>query len=176
MSALDLHHEGGWRAGHDPARIVTLCDGHHRLRHEGKLRIEGSAPSLRFALVDGTPLAAKELARAKPEFSCENSRRAGEPPAPGPTAGGGSPKALGGGGEPAKRPAPAPVAAGFSHENPTDRSAPLDPRRSDRDAELALRALGLSAHEAKRKVRRLVDQEGRAWTAEELLRATLRAA
>jgi hypothetical protein len=155
MCALDLHHEGGWRAGHDPARLVTLCDSHHRLRHEGKLRIEGAAPDLRFALVDGTRLELKRPAWVMGGFSHENACGEGELPAPR---------------------AKAPTVVGFSRENPVDRSAPLDPTRADRDAELALRALGFSAREAKRKVRRLLDEDERLWTAEELLRAALQAA
>jgi hypothetical protein len=204
MSALDLHHEGGWRAGHDPARIVTLCDRHHRLRHEGKLRIEGAAPSLRFTLVDGTPLAARPTrvaggfscenaggasepppsqrspAAAASGFSCENPGRASEPQAsqrsPAAAASGFSCENPAGGGDPPERPVAAPVGAGASRGVPADRSSPLDPARADRDAELALRALGLSAREAERKVRRLLGEDERPWTAEELLRAALQAA
>jgi hypothetical protein len=47
--------------------MLTLCDGHHRLRHQGKLQIEGSAPEFRFTLVDGTP------PPVGAEFSYENS-------------------------------------------------------------------------------------------------------
>jgi hypothetical protein len=240
MCALDLHHEGGWRAGHDPARIVTLCDRHHRLRHEGKLRIEGSAPDLRFTLVDGTPLAARptrvaggfscenpggaseppasqrsqrsqrspaaasgfscenpggaseppasQRSQRSPAaasgFSCENSGRASEPPASQTSqrslaavaASGFSCENPAGGGDPPERPVVASVGAGVSRGVPADRSPPLDPARAGRDAELALRALGLSAREAERKVRRLLGHDERLWTAEELLRAALQAA
>ena len=33
---------------HDPERMLTLCWDHHRVRHLGLLRIEGSAPDFRF--------------------------------------------------------------------------------------------------------------------------------
>jgi Holliday junction resolvasome RuvABC DNA-binding subunit len=35
---------------HEPANLTLLCDGHHRLHHEGKLAITGKAPhQLMFA-------------------------------------------------------------------------------------------------------------------------------
>lgn len=72
MAALDVHHEDGWQAGHDPARMVTLCWSHHRARHEGRLRIEGSAPAFRFSLLDGTVLGESRSAAG---FSHENAGR-----------------------------------------------------------------------------------------------------
>jgi hypothetical protein len=57
MSDLHVHHEDGWRRGHDPERMVTVCGAHHRLRHEGALVIEGSASEgFVFRLQDGTEL------------------------------------------------------------------------------------------------------------------------
>ncbi|MEZ6183398.1 MAG: hypothetical protein R3F62_00115 [Planctomycetota bacterium] len=57
MSGLELHHEDGWKKGHDPKRIVTLCWNHHVGRHEGKLRIVATGKGrFRFFLADGTEL------------------------------------------------------------------------------------------------------------------------
>jgi len=51
---LQLHHEGGWRRGHDPDRLLLLCDEHHRQRHRGELQIEGNAgEGFRFSLANG---------------------------------------------------------------------------------------------------------------------------
>jgi hypothetical protein len=56
-ASVQRHHEGGWRAvGHDPKKIGSLCEAHHRDRHEGRILIEGDAPHFRFYLADGTPL------------------------------------------------------------------------------------------------------------------------
>jgi len=67
MSGLEVHHEDGWRAGHDPQRMVTLCGKHHRMRHEGELRIEGlGGGEFRFLLLDGTAL-------GDAAFACENT-------------------------------------------------------------------------------------------------------
>jgi hypothetical protein len=73
MSALDVHHEDGWKAGHDPVRMLTLCWWHHRLRHEGSLAIEGSAPNFRFVLADGMAL------RERPNFSREKFAASASP-------------------------------------------------------------------------------------------------
>jgi hypothetical protein len=72
LSALEIHHEDGWTQGHDPARMLTVCWWHHAQRHEGLLKIEGTAPDFRFLLADGTA-----LATTPPEaldFSCEKSQ------------------------------------------------------------------------------------------------------
>ncbi|MEZ6187328.1 MAG: HNH endonuclease signature motif containing protein [Planctomycetota bacterium] len=62
LYGLELHHEDGWVRGHDPERIVTLCDAHHRVRHEGALRIEALGKGeFRFSLLDGTELGASTL-------------------------------------------------------------------------------------------------------------------
>lgn len=56
---IHRHHEGGWRVvGHDPKRVLLLCDSHHRDRHEGHFTIEGGYPDFRFVLADGTPVVA----------------------------------------------------------------------------------------------------------------------
>ena len=49
----ELHHMDGWRAGHDPKRIMTLCKAHHDQWHLGHLRCEGDMPWTRFFLADG---------------------------------------------------------------------------------------------------------------------------
>ena len=83
MSGLELHHEDGWRAGHDPERIVTLCGQHHRIRHEGQLRIEAlGGGRFRFRQLDGAVLGEAfshenvgtdgSVAEAQPKFSHEN--------------------------------------------------------------------------------------------------------
>ena len=38
---IEIHHVDRWRGGHDPARMLVLCDQHHEQVHEGLLRIEG---------------------------------------------------------------------------------------------------------------------------------------
>jgi hypothetical protein len=70
MAALQTHHEDGRDNGHDPDRMLTLCWFHHRKRHEGLLRIEGTAPDFRFVLLDGTVLGE---ATPKTPFSRENT-------------------------------------------------------------------------------------------------------
>jgi len=68
MAGLDAHHRHGWRRGHDPDGLLTLCWAHHRAVHEGLLRIEGDPKDPRFLLLDGTVLGAGEE-----PFSCENN-------------------------------------------------------------------------------------------------------
>ena len=67
---LEVHHERGWEAGHDPSWLVTLCEAHHRQRHEGWLLIEGQAPDFRFRLRSGAALGREAVA-------CANARAAG---------------------------------------------------------------------------------------------------
>jgi hypothetical protein len=67
---IDRHHEGpgGWRAvGHDPKRVLLLCDGHHGQRHDGIFTIEGDANAeLTFRLADGTKVEVpRELAEVE---------------------------------------------------------------------------------------------------------------
>jgi hypothetical protein len=52
---LHIHHEPGRNVvGHDPERMLLLCTGHHPMRHEGVVRIEGTYSSgFRFYLADG---------------------------------------------------------------------------------------------------------------------------
>ncbi len=76
MSSLETHHEDGWEQGHDPERMLTLCWSHHRARHQGLLRIEGSAPEFEFVLLDGEVLERSGGGRA---FSYENSCLASVP-------------------------------------------------------------------------------------------------
>ncbi len=52
---LDVHHvrpraDGG---GHEPGNLVTLCGGHHRAVHEGRLLIDRVDEALRFGHADG---------------------------------------------------------------------------------------------------------------------------
>ena len=50
---IEIHHivprsEGG---SHDASNLTSLCDGHHKAMHEGKLKLAGRAPNItvRFA-------------------------------------------------------------------------------------------------------------------------------
>lgn len=54
--SIEDHHELGWRNGHDPDHCCPLCEAHHRQRHKGLLRIEGTWPEMHFYMVDGTYL------------------------------------------------------------------------------------------------------------------------
>jgi hypothetical protein len=78
MAALEAHHEDGWRNGHDPARMLTLCWWHHRLRHKGELKIEGTAPNFRFLAADGLALETRggfsHAKTASESESCEAER------------------------------------------------------------------------------------------------------
>jgi 5-methylcytosine-specific restriction endonuclease McrA len=53
---LDLHHlqlreDGG---AHEPANLIAVCSAHHGALHEGRLRTEGDAASLRILHADGS--------------------------------------------------------------------------------------------------------------------------
>ena len=69
---LEVHHERGWEAGHDPKWMLTLCEAHHRQRHEGWLLIEGQAPDFRFRLRSGAAL-------GQGAFACATARGSGLP-------------------------------------------------------------------------------------------------
>ena len=74
---LDIHHLEG-RGGadcHDPDKLVTLCDTHHRLHHEGYLAIEGTlSQGLRFTHGGGTAYGAPlRPADAGPKTSVQSS-------------------------------------------------------------------------------------------------------
>ena len=53
---VDLHHiqlrSDQWR--HEAENLITLCSGHHRAAHRGRLRIEGTASALRVVHADGS--------------------------------------------------------------------------------------------------------------------------
>lgn len=75
---LDVHHEDGWRSGHEPSRMLVMCQPHHRQRHDGWLVIEGEAPNFRFktrggVVLEAGPTPAKGSPK-RPGFSCENPR------------------------------------------------------------------------------------------------------
>ncbi len=58
---IDVHHlvprAGG--GDHHPSRLAVLCASHHRAVHEGRVRLEGTAPhDLRFFHADGRPYGA----------------------------------------------------------------------------------------------------------------------
>lgn len=56
---LEADHVKGWKAGHDPDGIVTLCSGHHRQRTKGALRVERHEDErFHFYGVDGEYLGA----------------------------------------------------------------------------------------------------------------------
>ena len=50
---IDFRSQGG---DHDPANIVLLCDGHHKLLHDGLLTITGRAPDALTFTRDGKRL------------------------------------------------------------------------------------------------------------------------
>lgn len=54
----DAHHLVHWADGGETSldNLVLLCRRHHRLVHEGGVRIEGRAGSIRFRRADGTPI------------------------------------------------------------------------------------------------------------------------
>jgi hypothetical protein len=55
----DLRSEGG---GHDPERLVPLCDVHHRSVHDGRLVVDGTwSNGFRFLHADGTPYGTRAL-------------------------------------------------------------------------------------------------------------------
>jgi hypothetical protein len=58
----DLRSEGG---GHDPDRLIPLCDVHHGHVHEGRLLIDGSwSAGFRFRHADGTTYGTRRLPAA----------------------------------------------------------------------------------------------------------------
>ncbi|MBK7071506.1 MAG: HNH endonuclease [Myxococcales bacterium] len=60
---VDVHHivprvEGG---DHTPSKLSALCSAHHKAAHDGRLRIEGTAPDkLRVTHADGRPYGAPQ--------------------------------------------------------------------------------------------------------------------
>ncbi|HUS33298.1 MAG TPA: HNH endonuclease [Kofleriaceae bacterium] len=59
---LAIHHIVFWSHGgtHDPSNLIVLCDGHHRVLHDGLLTISGKAPDeLRFER-GGAPVVGRE--------------------------------------------------------------------------------------------------------------------
>jgi 5-methylcytosine-specific restriction endonuclease McrA len=64
---LEVHHIVPRGAGstHDPSNLVVLCGAHHRAHHDGKLRIIGTAESLRFERHDGSRYGDDFFAQAK---------------------------------------------------------------------------------------------------------------
>ncbi len=161
MAALDCHHEGGWREGHDPRHMLMLCRAHHVMRHEGLLRIEGSAPDFRFVLLDGTPLGEPGRTRGV-AYETASASASGS----------------------AVQPGASQSEAGVAYETasaaagqPEQSAKPVRPARDPvRDANLALCALGLKPREAKRDLElALADGRDTAWTASDLVAAALRA-
>ena len=85
---LAIHHVDHDPSNHALDNLVLLCDGHHTLHHDGKLRIERRADRIVFAHADGRPYGTPPppsddlplLARAleKMGFDRRTSRRAVE--------------------------------------------------------------------------------------------------
>jgi hypothetical protein len=168
---VHFHHEDGWRNGHHTDRCFCLCDSHHRSRHRGFLRVEGSMPDLHFYLADGT-----YLGRAgDEERTTDPSSPEAEPtPRSAPARGELSPKATPPGEATADAPGrvktseEAPVAAPGIPSASTDTPSPID------DAVKALRKLGIDARAAERAVRGFLQlHPGRSWEAGDLVRAAL---
>ncbi len=199
MAALEAHHAKGWKCGHDPDHLHTLCWAHHRAVHKGLLRIEGTAPKLRFVRLDGEVVGETEDAsEGELAIAHENGDRGGE---------GASSSEDSSEGEAAVAHENADREgdrdrdrdrdredacssedtsegeAAIAHENADGRrvaptlgnaAAPQAGRDPVRDATLALRSLGMGVREAKRYVQvALEDGSDRPWTAEDLVRAAL---
>ncbi len=65
---VDAHHIVHWADGGETSldNLMLLCRRHHRLVHEGGVRIEGPAGAPRFRLADGTALERSPKPPAKP--------------------------------------------------------------------------------------------------------------
>ncbi|HUF97976.1 MAG TPA: HNH endonuclease signature motif containing protein, partial [Ilumatobacter sp.] len=55
---VEIHHIVHWRDGGptDPENLVSLCARHHRLHHQGEVRITGTASDLNITDRTGQPL------------------------------------------------------------------------------------------------------------------------
>lgn len=74
---VDVHHLVPRVAGgdHRPSRLAVLCSAHHGAVHDGRLRIEGTAPhALRFFHADGRSYG------ARPEPAADEGAEGGDPP------------------------------------------------------------------------------------------------
>ncbi|HBP19258.1 MAG TPA: hypothetical protein DEA08_15900, partial [Planctomycetes bacterium] len=60
--SVEIHHVDKWEGGHDPARMLVLCDQHHEQIHDELLRVQGSGDAdlpgcgLEFFTSDGERL------------------------------------------------------------------------------------------------------------------------
>jgi RuvA, C-terminal domain/HNH endonuclease len=75
---IEVHHivprsEGG---SHDASNLTSLCDGHHKALHEGKLMLSGRAPNItvRFANETSTPRAQTHVAARHAETSTPHAQ------------------------------------------------------------------------------------------------------
>lgn len=59
---LHIHHEGGYeQVGHDLEHMLLLCSAHHRMRHQGWVRIEGTGSTgFRFFRIDGVEISGRQ--------------------------------------------------------------------------------------------------------------------
>lgn len=73
---LQIHHEGGYeQVGHDLEHMMLLCSGHHRMRHQGWVRIEGvGSTGFRFFRVDGVQITGRRPA-AEPIVPAAEERK-----------------------------------------------------------------------------------------------------
>lgn len=164
LSFLEVHHVDGWKAGHDPSRMLVLCGAHHRQGHEGWLRIEGQAPEFRFRTRAQLGLGGAPGETGVAEFAREKSRPDGAEAAE------------------FARSKSRPDEAGGA-EFAREKSAPSRPQSSDEGravrkvAELALARLGMGARERRALLARVLEREAqRDWSEAELVRAALLAA
>ncbi|MBK7196605.1 MAG: HNH endonuclease [Myxococcales bacterium] len=85
---VDVHHlvpraQGG---KHTPSKLSALCSAHHKAAHDGRLRIEGTAPGrLRFTHADGRPYGAPPPSNVRgeavpPSHVGDEGRRPPSPP------------------------------------------------------------------------------------------------
>jgi hypothetical protein len=68
---LTIHHIVFWSHGgtHDPSNLIVLCDGHHRVLHDGLLRITGRAPDALVFERNGVALVGKVEGHALPKHA-----------------------------------------------------------------------------------------------------------
>ncbi|HUQ06400.1 MAG TPA: HNH endonuclease signature motif containing protein, partial [Kofleriaceae bacterium] len=57
---VDVHHIRHWEDGgdHDPRNLLTTCELHHSLHHDGVIRIAGEPGALIVTHADGRPYGA----------------------------------------------------------------------------------------------------------------------
>ncbi|HUS29889.1 MAG TPA: HNH endonuclease [Kofleriaceae bacterium] len=75
---LAIHHIVFWSHGgtHELSNLIVLCDGHHRLLHDGLLKITGEAPDKLAFERGGVPLAGREGHAPRKHVAAASVKRA----------------------------------------------------------------------------------------------------